>query len=76
MLLTPSTMTLTKSKHKKFPNKHKSLALFHINACSLNKNFNDLEHLPLLNLHPEARSSASHLSYKPRPYLNFINLTS
>ena len=60
----------------KFPNKHKSLALFHINACSLNKNFNDLEHLPLLNLHPEARSSASHLSYKPRPYLNFINLTS
>ena len=29
----------------KFPNKHKSLALFHINACSLNKNINDLEHL-------------------------------
>ena len=29
----------------KFPNKHKSLALFHINACSLNKNFDDLEHL-------------------------------
>ena len=29
----------------KFPNKNKSLALFHINACSLNKNFDDLEHL-------------------------------
>ena len=29
----------------KFPNKHKSLALFHINACSLNKNFDDLDHL-------------------------------
>ena len=29
----------------KFPNKHKSLALFHINACSLNKNFEDLDHL-------------------------------
>ena len=29
----------------KFPNKHKSLALFDINACSLNKNFDDLDHL-------------------------------
>ena len=29
----------------KFPNKHKSLALFHNNACSLNKNFDDLDHL-------------------------------
>ena len=29
----------------KFPNKHKSLALFHINACFLNKNFDDLDHL-------------------------------
>ena len=29
----------------KFPNKHKSLALFHINTCSLNKNFDDLDHL-------------------------------
>ena len=29
----------------KFRNKHKSLALFHINACSLNKNFDDLDHL-------------------------------
>ena len=28
-----------------FPNKQKSLALFHINACSLNKNFDDLDHL-------------------------------
>ena len=29
----------------KFPNKHKSLALFHINVCSLNKNFDDHDHL-------------------------------
>ena len=29
----------------KFPSKHKSLALFHINGCSLNKNFDDLDHL-------------------------------
>ena len=29
----------------KIPNKDRSLALFHINACSLNKNFNELEHL-------------------------------
>ena len=29
----------------KIPNKDKSLALFHINACFLNKNFNELVHL-------------------------------
>ena len=29
----------------KIPNKDKSLVLFHINACSLYKNFNELEHL-------------------------------
>ena len=29
----------------KIPNEGNSLALFHINACSLNKNFDDLEHL-------------------------------
>ena len=29
----------------KFPNKRKSLALFHINVCSWNKNFDDLDHL-------------------------------
>ena len=29
----------------KFPEKKKSLSLFHINACSLNKNFDDLQHL-------------------------------
>ena len=29
----------------KFSEKSKSLFLFHINACSLNKNFNDLQHL-------------------------------
>ena len=29
----------------KIPNKDKSLALFHINSCSLNKNFNNLQHL-------------------------------
>ena len=29
----------------KFPDKHKSLALLHINACSLNKKFDDFDHL-------------------------------
>ena len=29
----------------KFHEKYKSLSLFHINACSLSKNFDDLEHL-------------------------------
>ena len=29
----------------KFPVKNKSLSLFHINACSLNEHFDDLEHL-------------------------------
>ena len=27
------------------PHKNKSLFLFHINACSINKNFDDLQHL-------------------------------
>ena len=27
------------------PNKNKSLSLFNINACSLKKNFDDLQHL-------------------------------
>ena len=27
----------------KIPHKNKSLSLFHINACSLNKNFDDLQ---------------------------------
>ena len=29
----------------KIPHKKKSLSLFHINACSLNNNFDDLQHL-------------------------------
>ena len=29
----------------KFPEKNKPLSLFHITACSLNKNFDDLQHL-------------------------------
>ena len=29
----------------KIPNKDKSLAVIHINSCSLNKDFNDLKHL-------------------------------
>ena len=29
----------------KIPNKKNSLPLFHINACSLSKNFDDLEYL-------------------------------
>ena len=27
------------------PSKNKSMSLFHINACSLNKTFDDLQHL-------------------------------
>ena len=29
----------------KIPHKNKPLSLFHINACSLSKNFDDLQHL-------------------------------
>ena len=29
----------------KILHKNKSISLFHINACSLNKNFDDLQHL-------------------------------
>ena len=29
----------------KIPQKNKSLSLFHINSCSFNKNFDDLQHL-------------------------------
>ena len=29
----------------KFPDKHKRLALFYINACTLSKNFDDFDHL-------------------------------
>ena len=29
----------------KFPDKHKTFTLFHINACSSNKNFDDFDHL-------------------------------
>ena len=38
-------LTLNNIQTLKFSNKHKSLALFHINACSLNKNFDDIDHL-------------------------------
>ena len=31
------------------PHKNKSISLFHINACLLNKNFDDLQHLPSCN---------------------------
>ena len=27
------------------PSKNRSLSLFHVNACSVNKNFDDLQHL-------------------------------
>ena len=32
-------------RNLKIPQKNKSLSLFHINACSLNKNFDDLQYL-------------------------------
>ena len=49
-------MTLKKNASSKYydtdemhnieiPHKNKSVSLFHINACSLNKNFDDLQHL-------------------------------
>ena len=43
-------MTLKKFIHPnigniEIPHKNKSLSLFHITACSLNKNFDDLQHL-------------------------------
>ena len=34
-----------KSIRIEIPHNNKSLSLFHINACSLNKNFDDLQHL-------------------------------
>ena len=41
----PSTYyDIDELQNMKIPKKDKSLALFHINACSLNKNFDDLEH--------------------------------
>ena len=37
---------MTEEMHNiEIPQKNKSLSLFHINACSLNKNFDDLHHL-------------------------------
>ena len=39
-------MTQKKEKNNiETPHKNKSLSLFHVNACSLNKNFDDLQHL-------------------------------
>ena len=32
-------------RNTEIPHNNKSLSLFHINACSLNKNFDDLQHL-------------------------------
>ena len=36
---------IEKMHNIEIPHKNKSLSLFHINACSLNKNFHDLQHL-------------------------------
>ena len=38
----PDIMTLRKCTTFKYLTKNKSLSLFHVNACSLNKNFDDL----------------------------------
>ena len=40
-----NTMTLKKMHHIEILHKNKSLSLFHTNASSLNKNFDDLQHL-------------------------------
>ena len=45
MLHTLIIMTLTKFKLKNLLKKNESLSLFHINTYSLNKDFDDLEHL-------------------------------
>ena len=36
---------IEKMQNIEIPHNNKSLSLFHINACSLNKNFDDLQHL-------------------------------
>ena len=36
---------IEEQQNLKIANKSKSLSLFHINACSLSKNFDDLQHL-------------------------------
>ena len=42
----PNIMTLRMEMGNiEIPHKSKSLSLFHINACSLNKNFDDLHYL-------------------------------
>ena len=42
---TVSTKYFDELQNLKITNKSKSLSLFHINACSLSKNFDDLQHL-------------------------------
>ena len=44
MLVTPNN-DIDQSQTSKFPQKHKSIPLFHINTYSFIKNFDDLEHL-------------------------------
>ena len=41
-------------RNSEIAHKNKSLSLFHINVCSLNKNFDDLQHL--LNRTKECRN--------------------
>ena len=41
----PEDYDIDELQTMKIPNEDNSLALFHINACSLNKNFDHLEHL-------------------------------
>ena len=45
-LLHPNIMTLMKCIiYIEIPHKNKSLSLLHLNPCSLNKNFDDFQHL-------------------------------
>ena len=39
------TLQIEEMRNIKIPLKNKLLSLFHINACSLNKNFDELQHL-------------------------------
>ena len=40
-----SKYDIDKMHNTEIPHKNKSLSLFYINACSLNKNFDDIQHL-------------------------------
>ena len=56
------------------PYKNKSLSLFHINACSLNKNFDDLQHLLSCTKKIDIIAISETRTTKQAPLLNDLNL--